>query len=98
MRMAESLTTSHTAIPAWSILSQTASSKSSCRNPTTKSGKPNPISELRGPRRAERLRYRRFVEEGLSREVENPFEAVQWQAVLGDESFVQKLRDRKSVV
>jgi chromosomal replication initiation ATPase DnaA len=34
------------------------------------------------------------VEEGLVREVENPFEAVKWQAVLGDESFVQKLRDR----
>jgi putative transposase len=50
--------------------------------------------ELRGPGRAERLRYRRFVEEGLLREVANPFEAVQWQAVLGDESFVQKLRDR----
>ena len=42
----------------------------------------------------ERLRFRRFVEEGLLREVANPFEAVQWQAVLGDESFVQKLRDR----
>ena len=52
------------------------------------------LDELRGPRRAERLRYRRFVEEGLLREVENPFEAVQWQAILGDESFVQKLRDR----
>jgi chromosomal replication initiation ATPase DnaA len=26
--------------------------------------------------------------------MENPFEAVQWQAVLGDEPFVQKLRDR----
>src|SRR2546429_10030139 len=50
--------------------------------------------ELRGPRRAERLRYRRFVEEGLVREVENPFEAVRWQAVLGNESFLQKLRDR----
>jgi hypothetical protein len=25
--------------------------------------------------------------------MENPFAAVQWQAVLGDESFVQKLRD-----
>jgi chromosomal replication initiation ATPase DnaA len=34
------------------------------------------------------------VEEGLVREIENPFEAVQWQTVLGDESFVQKLRDR----
>ena len=52
------------------------------------------LEELRGPRRAERLRYRRFVEEGLVREVDNPFEAVKWQAVLGDESFVQKLRDR----
>ena len=52
------------------------------------------LEELGGPRRAERLRYRRFVEEGLVREIENPFAAVQWQAVLGDESFVQKLRDR----
>jgi putative transposase len=52
------------------------------------------LDELRAPMRAGRLRYRRFVEEGLLREVENPFEAVQWQAVLGDESFVQRLRDR----
>src|SRR5438874_11215314 len=52
------------------------------------------LGELRGPGRAERLRYRRFVEEGLLREIENPFEAVRWQAVLGDESLVQKLRDR----
>jgi len=35
------------------------------------------LDELRGPRRAERLRYRRFAEKGLLREVENPFEAVQ---------------------
>ena len=52
------------------------------------------LGELRGPGRAERLRYRRFVEEGLLREIENPFEAVRWQAVLGDESLAQKLRDR----
>ena len=52
------------------------------------------LDELRGPKRAERLHYRRSVEEGLLNEIENPFEAVQWQAVLGDESFVQKLRDR----
>jgi len=52
------------------------------------------LDELRGRRRAERLCYRRFVEEGLLRDVENPFEAVCWQAVLGDESFMQKLRDR----
>jgi len=52
------------------------------------------LGELGGPRRAERVRYRRFVEQGLVREIENPFEAVRWQAVLGDESFVQKIRDR----
>lgn len=52
------------------------------------------LGELGGPRRAERLRYRRFVEEGLVREIENPFAAVKWQAVLGNESFVQKVRDR----
>ena len=28
------------------------------------------------------------------REIANPFEAVQWQAALGDECFVQKLRER----
>jgi putative transposase len=52
------------------------------------------LGELGGARKGERLRYRRFVEEGLVREMENPFEAVRWQAVLGNESFVQKLRDR----
>jgi REP element-mobilizing transposase RayT len=52
------------------------------------------LDELRGSRQAERLRYRRFVEEGLLQEIENPFEAVRWQVVLGDESLVQKLRDR----
>jgi len=52
------------------------------------------LGELRGPRRAERVRYRRFVEEGLLREIENPFEAVRWQAVLGDESLVQNFWDR----
>jgi hypothetical protein len=52
------------------------------------------LGELRGPGRAERLRYRRFVEEGLLREIENPFEAVRWQLVLGDESLVRKFRDR----
>jgi hypothetical protein len=41
-----------------------------------------------------RLRYRRFVEEGLTREVQNPFEGVRWQAFLGDESFVQEVLDR----
>ena len=44
--------------------------------------------------RGQRLQYRRFVEEGLAREIENPFAAVRWQAVLGSESFGQKIRDR----
>jgi hypothetical protein len=52
------------------------------------------LGELRGPGRAERLRYRVFVEEGLLNEIENPFEAVRWQVLLGDESLVQKVRDR----
>src|SRR5205823_6011407 len=52
------------------------------------------LGELGGPRRGVRLRYRRFVEEGLARDVQNPFEAVRWQAFLGDESFVQEVLDR----
>jgi putative transposase len=53
------------------------------------------LGELQASSRtSERLRYRRFVEEGLVGELENPFEAVQWQAVLGSESFAQKIRDR----
>ena len=51
------------------------------------------LGEL-GRGHGERLRYRRFTEEGLLREIESPLEAVQWQAVLGSESFVQKARDR----
>jgi putative transposase len=43
---------------------------------------------------AARLRYRRFVEAGLLREIENPFAAVQWQSVLGSESFVQRVKDK----
>ncbi len=42
----------------------------------------------------DKLRYRRFVEEGLFREIENPFEAVQWQMVLGGESLVRRVKDK----
>jgi putative transposase len=52
------------------------------------------LGELGGGRLAKPVGYRRFVEEGLVREIENPFAAVRWQAVLGNESFVQKIRDR----
>ena len=41
-----------------------------------------------------RVRYRRFVEEGLVREIENPVEAAQWQTILGSEGFVQRVRDK----
>ena len=53
------------------------------------------LGQMGGRRRHEqRLRYRRFVEEGLLREIESPWEAVQWQTVLGNESFARKVRDR----
>ena len=52
------------------------------------------LGELQAPKASERLRYRRFVEDGLTREIENPFEAVQWQAILGSESFARKIQDR----
>jgi len=52
------------------------------------------LGELQTSRAKKRQRYRRFVEEGLLREIENPFEAVQWQAVLGSESFAKKMQDR----
>ena len=51
------------------------------------------LGELgRGGRR--KLQYRRFVEEGLLRDIKNPFELVRWQSALGSESFLQKIRDK----
>jgi putative transposase len=50
--------------------------------------------ELGGAKRGRKLRYRRFVEEGLVSEIENPFEAVRWQTILGSEDFGQKVWDR----
>jgi hypothetical protein len=52
------------------------------------------LGELQGSRDSARRRYRRFVEEGLVREIENPFEAVAWQTVLGSENFAQQIQDR----
>jgi putative transposase len=51
------------------------------------------LGEMDGPQKGRRLRYRRFVEEGLVREIENPLEAVKWQAALGREHFLQRLKD-----
>lgn len=53
------------------------------------------LGELNGQQVAKgKLRYRRFVEEGLVREVLNPVAAAQWQAIVGSENFVQTVRDR----
>jgi len=53
------------------------------------------LGELGGSSlKQQKLRYRRFVEEGLLREIENPFEAVQWQMVLGSESLLQRVKDK----
>ena len=41
-------------------------------------------------------KYRRWVEEALTGEVHNPFEAVKWQQVLGREGFLRKLKDHWS--
>lgn len=52
------------------------------------------FNELGGSVRTARVRYRGFVEEGLTREIENPLEAVRWQIALGNESFVRRIQDR----
>ena len=52
------------------------------------------LGEFGGRAGGRRLAYRKFVEVGLTREIENPFQAVRWQVVLGSESFGQEMRDR----
>lgn len=51
------------------------------------------LGEIGGRAKERPLRYRRFVEEGLLREIESPLEAVRWQTALGREHFLQRLRD-----
>jgi hypothetical protein len=51
------------------------------------------LGEMGGPRRGRTVRYRRFVEAGLLREIASPLEAVQWQTVLGSESFARRVQD-----
>jgi len=40
------------------------------------------------------IQYRRWVEEGLIKELADPFEAVRWQQVLGNKDFLQQIKDR----
>ncbi len=51
------------------------------------------LGEIGGAVKERRSRYRRFVEEGLLREIESPWEAVRWQIALGQENFLQRLKD-----
>ena len=44
--------------------------------------------------RESKVRYRRFVEAGLVREIANPTHAARWQAVLGSEDFLQRMKDK----
>jgi hypothetical protein len=39
---------------------------------------------------------RRWVEEGLIGKIEDPFQAVKWQQVLGGEGFLRKLKEMES--
>jgi putative transposase len=52
------------------------------------------LEQLGGASGPRRLNYRRFVEEGLLREIEPPWELVRWQSALGGESFLRQLQDR----
>lgn len=52
------------------------------------------LDGLTGSSHGGRIDYRRFVEEGLLRDIENPFDAVKWQAALGRETFLRKIADR----
>ena len=55
------------------------------------------FEEFGGAKVRRPLEYRRFVEEGLLRQIENPLEAVKWQAALGREDFLRSLKDRLQV-
>ena len=52
------------------------------------------LEQLSGTSGQRRLNYRRFVEEGLLREIETPWELVRWQSALGSESFLRRIQDR----
>ena len=52
------------------------------------------LKQMAGGTGNRRLRYRRFVEEGLLRETESPWEMVRWQTVLGSETFMRQVQDR----
>ena len=50
--------------------------------------------EVLGQVGGSRNRYRQFIEEGLENGYDTPWEKVKGQAVLGEDEFVEKLRDK----
>jgi putative transposase len=50
--------------------------------------------EVLGQVGGSRSRYRQFIEEGLEKGYDTPWEKVKGQAVLGEDEFVEKLRDK----
>src|ERR1700736_6258169 len=40
--------------------------------------------------------YRRYVEEGLLREIDEPWTLIQWQTAMGKETFARKLQEKLS--
>jgi len=52
------------------------------------------LGQVDRERGSRRVGYRGFVEEGLVREIESPWEMVRWQMLLGSESFVRTMQDR----
>lgn len=56
------------------------------------------LGEMGGAGHQRVIDYRRFVEAGLREEIDNPLQAVQWQAALGSEGFLRRIQDRMNEV
>lgn len=52
------------------------------------------LGEMGGQARKRRMQYRRFVESGLLEPLASPLAEARWQAVLGSESFEQRIVDQ----
>jgi REP element-mobilizing transposase RayT len=52
------------------------------------------LSFFQGHRSSQMKAYRSYVEEGLLRNIKNPFEALKWQSILGSDSFTDQIKRR----
>jgi REP element-mobilizing transposase RayT len=50
------------------------------------------LSIFQGHRSSQMKAYRSYVEEGLLRYIENPFETMKWQSILGSDSFTDQIK------